>query len=236
MSARSIAKVCLGVAGWLAFLFFGALIVRNSVGYLHSLEAMPFVEEKAPISQQFAWRASLVVHVAGGIICMAASVLQFFRGVTRRWPAVHRWMGRTYAWSVLWLVCPTGFYLALFAKGGLAGQGGFMLLGLLTLFTTWRGVAEMAAGRTRSHARWMIRSFAMVASAITFRICHIAFSYTDWAYESNYLASLWLSIVLNGTAAEWLARKIPLQAIQPKTDTHHETHIHDPLLSRAGNS
>ncbi len=236
MSGKSIAKTGLGIAGWLAFLLFGGLIVRNSVGYFHSLDAMPFLMEKEEVSQQGVWRVSLVLHVAAGILCMAAAVMQFFRGITRRWPAMHRWLGRTYAWSVIWVVCPTGFYLALYAKGGLPGQTGFMVLGVITLFTTWRGVAEMKAGRTRPHVRWMIRSFAMVTSAITFRLCHLAFSFTDWAYETNYLASLWLSILGNGAIGECLARMIPLNAKQQTTETHqHETHIHDPLLGRAGN-
>jgi hypothetical protein len=236
MSAKNVARKVAGVAGWLVFLALGGLIIRNSLGYLHTPAEMPFMEEKEPISGQWFWRASLVLHVAAGIVCLVASVLQFFRGVTRRWPSLHRTLGRTYAISVLWLLCPTGAYLALFAKGGLLGQGGFLLLGGLTFFTTWRGVTEMAAGRTRAHARWMIRSFAMVVTAITFRIYHLAFSFTDWEYETNYLVSLWLSVAGNALAAEWLARMIPLHTTNQRSETHHEPKIHHPELTGAGYS
>jgi hypothetical protein len=230
MSAKSIAARTLGFAGWLVFLYCGALIAQNSLGYFHAYEGMPFVEEKTPISAHPVWRWALITHAAAGIVCFAASILQFFRGITRRWPGVHRWLGRIYAWAVLGVVCPTGFYLSLFAKGGLAGQAGFLLLGALTLYTTSRGVSEMVAGRTRPHIRWMIRSFAMVTTAITFRVLHIAFSYTRWEYETNYLSSLWLSILGNAVIAEWLIRKFIPTATVSIPATSYETPIQNPQL------
>ncbi len=234
MRIATIARVSTGTAGWLGFLFFAGLIVRNSLGYFGPLNAMEFVEAKVSASELPLWRLMLVVHVAAGMVCFAASVLQFFRGLTRRWPALHRSLGSVYAWSVLWLLCPTGAYLALYADGGFLGQSGFLVLGALTFWMTWRGVFEMQRGRTRAHARWMIRSFAMVTAAITFRIYHLAFGYTTLSPEANYLAALWLSVAGNALVGEGLARLVPLTVPRPKTNTHHETKIHAPLLSRAG--
>jgi uncharacterized membrane protein len=236
MRIATIAKVSTGMAGWLMFLFFAGLIVRNSLGYFGSLNAMEFVEVKTPASELPLWRVMLVTHVAAGMVCFAASVLQFFRGISRRWPALHRSLGKTYVWSVLWLLCPTGAYLALYADGGFAGQSGFLVLGALTFWTTWRGVFEMQQGRPRAHVRWMIRSFALVTAAITFRIYHLALGYTTLSPEANYIAALWLSIAGNALVGEALARLVPLTVPRPKTNMYHETDIHAPLLSRAGSS
>jgi hypothetical protein len=232
MSGKSIALRATGILGWLGFLFFAGVIIYNSLGYFHSPDEMYFFEEKAPASDHWLWRASLYGHVAAGLLCFVASILQFFRGVLRRWPGLHRNLGRIYAHSVLWIVCPTGAYLAIFAKGGFLGQSGFMLLGVLTFVTTWKGLTEMWAGRTRSHARWMVRSFAMVTSAITFRLYHLAFEIAGWDYGTNYIVSLWLSIAGNAAAGEWLARLIPLSTV--KTETPHETKADPALLHSAG--
>jgi uncharacterized membrane protein len=236
MSGKTIALRVTGLVGWFAFLFFGGIVIYNSLDYFrfHASGVPPFFEEKAPASGHWAWRFAIYTHVTAGIICLAASVLQFFRGVLRRWPALHRWLGRTYAMSALWVLCPSGFYLSAFAFGGLPGRAGFFLLGVITFLTTWRGVAEMKAGRTRSHARWMIRSFAMITTAITFRLYHTAFGLAGWEYETNFLTALWLSVLGNAAAGEWFARMIPLPVIQHPRTPNHETEIHDPILGRAG--
>jgi len=240
MRAKTIAQISTGLLAWLAYLFFGSLIIYNSLGYFGPLNAMVFVEEKAPVSTEPLWRAALVLHVAGGLLCLAAATLQFFRRLTRRFPALHRALGNLYAFAVMCLLCPSGMYLALFANGGFPGQLGFLVLGALTYWTTSRGVSEMAAGRPRPHARWMIRSFGLITTAITFRLYHVGLGYADWwSPATSYVAALWLSIAGNALAAECCARLIPLAATSSlKTNAapphHHEPNLHAPLLSRAG--
>jgi uncharacterized membrane protein len=236
MDAGILARRTLLIACWMLFAGLSGLIAWNSLGYFHAPEETAFFEEKAAAAAIPAWRVTLYVHVAAGIVCLAASLFQFFRGVRRRFPGVHRCMGRVYATSVLWVLCPTGCYLALYAKGGIAGQGGFLLLGALTFYTTWRGVQTMKTGDVPGHARWMIRSFSMAASAITFRIWHIALFNAGWSYEADYVASLWLSIAGNAAVAEWAARKIRNHA-NPYEKPIHEIVLRstgDPMRQSAG--
>ncbi|MEM9236074.1 MAG: DUF2306 domain-containing protein, partial [Verrucomicrobiota bacterium] len=130
--------------------------------------------------------------------------LQFSRRLLRSIPSLHRWLGRIYVYSVLGLVGPTGLYLALFAKGGFWGRAGFLLLGILTMHFTLQGfVALRRGGRDMTrHFEFMIRSFAMLASAITFRIGHLGFHLLGVDDRTNYLVSLWLSILGNAAVAE----------------------------------
>ena len=124
-------------------------------------------------------------------------------------PALHRWCGRIYAISVLLFLCPTGIYLAFFAKGGPAGQAGFLLLGAATFHTTLHGVTAML-GPSRdlaAHRAWMTRSFALAASAITFRACHFMLFEAGVPEETNYVTSLWLSILGNAAVAERVLRR-----------------------------
>ena len=145
--------------------------------------------------------------MVAGSICLLACIPQFSRSLLRRIPSLHRTCGKIYAASVLLLLAPTGIHLALSAKGGVPGQSGFLLLGIATFHTTLRGVTTIRRRDLDNHRRWMTRSFALVATAVTFRIYHVAFFHAGLPDETNYIASLWLSILGNAAAAEWILRR-----------------------------
>ena len=195
--------------GWAAFLAGALLITQNSLRDFGPGGDGIFAEQKGELGRQPIWLLCLYIHVAAGIVCLLSILPQFSRKLLRRIPALHRWCGRIYATSVLFIVCPTGIYLAFFAKGGLAGQTGFLLLGGLTFHTTLRGVTSMIGGARDlvAHREWMTRSFAYTASAITFRIYHIAFFLGGMTEDTNYVTSLWLSILGNAAVAELVLRR-----------------------------
>jgi hypothetical protein len=195
--------------GWAALLAGALLITENSLRDFGPGGEGIFVEQKGEIGRQALWKGCLIVHVSAGIICLLAVLPQFSRKLLRRIPALHRWCGRIYAASVLFILCPTGIYLAFFAKGGLAGQSGFLLLGAATFHTTLRGVTSMIGGSRdlAAHREWMTRSFAFAASAISFRIYHFAFFLGGMAETPNYVTSLWLSILGNAAVAELVLRR-----------------------------
>ena len=58
-----------------------------------------------------------------------------------------------------------------------------------------------------AHREWMTRSFAFAATAITFRVYHFAFFLGGMAEETNYVTSLWLSILGNAVIAELVLRR-----------------------------
>jgi hypothetical protein len=195
--------------GWAAFLAGALLITESSLRDFSPGGEGIFIEQKGEIGRQPLWKGCLHVHVAAGLLCLLSVLPQFSRKLLRRIPGLHRWCGRIYAASVLFVVCPTGIYLAFFAKGGFAGQAGFLLLGAATFHTTLRGVTAMIGGSRdlAAHREWMTRSFAFAASAITFRIYHFAFFLGGMAADTNYVTSLWLSILGNAAVAELVLRR-----------------------------
>jgi len=195
--------------GWVALLAGTLLITQNSFRDFGPGGEGIFIGQRGEIGRQPLWTSCLYVHVAAGVVCLLSVLPQFSRKLLRRIPALHRWCGRIYAISVLFVVCPTGIYLAFFAKGGLAGQTGFLLLGVVTFHTTLRGVTSMIGGSRDliAHREWMTRSFAFAASAITFRIYHFAFFLSGMAEDTNYVTSLWLSILGNAAVAELIIRR-----------------------------
>ena len=132
---------------------------ENSLPYFTDYEADAFVLEKGAVGQTSWYKVMLLGHVVAGVVCLFSVVLQFFRGVLRRLPWLHRWLGRLYAWSILAVLVPTGMVLAFYAKGGLPGSIGFMLNGTLAFAFTLQGVVLMWRKDVKGHVRWMIRSF-----------------------------------------------------------------------------
>ncbi|HQV07220.1 MAG TPA: DUF2306 domain-containing protein, partial [Chitinophagaceae bacterium] len=55
-----------------------------------------------------------------------------------------------------------------------------------------------------AHKVWMIRSYAMAMTAVTFRVYHIAFFMFGWNHLENYELSLWISVIGNMLFAEWV--------------------------------
>ncbi|MCW1923731.1 DUF2306 domain-containing protein [Luteolibacter arcticus] len=195
--------------GWLAYLTGALLIVTNTVADFGPGGEGIFIGQRGAIGEQPVWLLCLYVHVASGVVCLIASLPQLSRMVLRGFPKLHRWSGRIYAATMLILVCPSGMYLALHAKGGVLGKAGFLLLGAATFHTTLRGVTSMIGGSRdlAAHRGWMTRSFAFAASAITFRILHLVFFQLGLAEETNYVTSLWLSVLGNAAVAELVLRR-----------------------------
>ncbi len=210
-------QLCIRILAWLALVLFSGLLIYNSLPYFNAPRTHAFVWEKGQLAERPVWLISLVVHVIAGVVCLVSSFLQFFRPLLRRAPWLHRWLGRIYVWSILVFVSPTGFYLAFFAHGGWLGTMGFMILGVLTTWTTWRGWMAMRRHQVQEHVMWMIRSFAMITTALTFRIEHIVFQEIGLAAETGFLVALYLSITGNAFVAECLLWRIR----RKKNKTHN---------------
>lgn len=224
-----VSALAVGGVFWLLMALGSLLIAWNSLSYISLGLDHPFVIEKQPYADGLFYRLMLWSHIAAGSICLLFAVAQLSRPLLRRWPQVHVWLGRVYVWSTLGIVAPTGFYLALFAKGGFSGIGGFVLLGIVTTWFTWAGWRAIRRRDIPAHRDWMIRSFAMTTSSVTFRALHVLFFVWEMPYEQNYLLSLWLGLLLNALVAELmvLAFRLPTQATaksphQPERNFRHD--------------
>lgn len=212
---------------WLAWFLYLAgclLILSNTVADYRPDGPGIFIFQKGGIGESLAWRVSLYVHIAGGLLCLFAALPQLSGKLVARFPSIHRRAGKIYATSVLFLVCPTGFHLALFAKGGFFGKLGFLTLAFAAFYTTlagWRAVLPPQRNLA-AHRVWMIRSFALTASAVTFHIYHTLGHLAGLEADTNYVASLWLSLLGNAAATEIILHRKQIGAFlfqtKPQTD------------------
>ncbi len=107
------------------------------------------------------------------------------------------WSGRIYVLVVLLIGAPTGMFMAFFAKGSNMERGLFMVMALIWFYSTARGLQTVLEKNILAHKQWMMRSYAMAMTAVTFRIYHILFYYIGWSHLENYEISLWISVVGN---------------------------------------
>jgi hypothetical protein len=187
---------------WLPLIFFSFLLSHNAILYFTHGGEYGILPEKTGARQDMLWNIAFYTHLPAGIVCLLSPMLLFARNYFRWIKDLHATVGRTYLWTTLVLVCPTGMYLALYAKGGLATQAGFMIQGILLFWFTWMGYRKVREGNQQEHVMYMIRSYAIAAVVLTFRIFHILFFLWKVPYQDNYAISQWLGLTGNMLLAE----------------------------------
>ncbi|MDQ0465400.1 hypothetical protein QO010_003187 [Caulobacter ginsengisoli] len=111
----------------------------------------------------------LVIHVAASIVALAIAPLQFVAAIRRRWPGFHRLNGRLYLLACA-IGAPAGFVLAFGVTAGPVAGLGFSIPAVLWPLFTWLGWRAAVERRFGDHRAWMLRSYAVLAGAITLRL------------------------------------------------------------------
>lgn len=191
-----------------AVLVASLLLIVQTARYFSFDFRFAFLLERPFVTADRVWSACFYLHIAGGMVCLATSPLLLWNGFSGQRPGLHRALGRVHAIAALGWVGPTGLYMAPFAKGGIAGQLGFLSLGLWFVATSVFGILAIRRGDVGTHVVWMIRSYALILSALTFRSLHRGLHAVGVEPTANYVASTWASLVLAILAGELLGRRM----------------------------
>ncbi len=186
-------------------LFAGSIAISAaSISYLHD-EMPPFLIEKLPLPRQELWLLALRVHVVAAALALPGCLLLSLKTLLRRAPRLHRWMGRVIGGVILLALAPAGFYLALFAKGGLPSTLGFLLSGIVVVAAMVQGIHAARAGNYRLHRYCMLHVFAQLSVAVTSRALLVLFAALNIDETSAYLLALWLPVILSACVVEKIA-------------------------------
>jgi len=189
----------------LAFLFWfmSLAIALISYRFLALGLEISFPDMLGHIANNKLW---FTLHVAASPVALAFGLIQFLPRLRNNRPALHRWSGRVYGIAVL-IGGLSGLMLAVgFVERPIAAVG-FGALAVLWLGTTANAIRLAMLGRLHEHRRWMIRSYALTAAAITLRLALPFFFFLggmDYAEASTYVA--WVCWVPNLLLAEWYLR------------------------------
>lgn len=210
--------------GFHALMWFGLwLMISASASYWELGDAHPFILEKLPLAQPALFRAALYVHVPSALLALPLCLLLLSQTLRRRYPRVHRWLGRITGLLVLLLVVPTGAYLALFAQGGWLTTFGFWLTGGITFVAMCRSIMSARAGQLVAHRRFSAHVVAQLSVAVVSRLLLIAAELGELYGEWTYLASLWVPVL----ACAWLAELVTSSPRRP----HSKGSRHDEMVS-----
>ncbi len=189
---------------WLPVTVFSLLLVYNTLPYFSFSKEFSFIEERSLLFKGSLYSSCFYIHIFAGAITISTALIQFSKYILRKSKAIHRWSGRLYVFVVLFLGAPTGLYMSFFAKGSFYERALFLFMAGFWFFTTLNGLTSILKKNVLAHKVWMIRSYAMAMTAVTFRVYHIIFYLMDWDHLENYELSLWISVVGNMLFAEWI--------------------------------
>ncbi|HND89288.1 MAG TPA: DUF2306 domain-containing protein [Saprospiraceae bacterium] len=201
MMFRLLAGLCAA-----AVLAFTGVMAGEVLPYFRFEHAAHFLGTKTDAvlaRADFQW--AFYVHISSSWIVIMAGLWQFFPALLRRWPHLHRALGKIYVGGILLLAAPSGAVLGLYANGGLSAKVAFALQSLLWWMLTALAWREVLRRRFSAHRDMMIRSYALTLAAMSLRTESWAMHYF-WHTKplETYLTVVWLSWVGNLLLAELL--------------------------------
>jgi hypothetical protein len=188
---------------WVPVIFFSLLLVKNTLPYFSFSQNFIFIEERALLFLKPVYKFSFYTHIFAGMFCIIAALTQFSTYILKKRKAIHIWMGKIYVLVVLIIGAPTGLYMSFFAKGSFWERMLFLFMAIYWFFGTAKGLQTIKVKNVLAHKNWMIRSYSMAMTAVTFRIYHILFDYYGVDHLYNYEISLWISVLGNMLVAEY---------------------------------
>ena len=145
--------------------FYGASIPRDTMARWN--DHLPSLyESSTPLAT-----ATIGTHFLTGALLLVLGPVQLVSELRRRWPSVHRWLGRLYvASSGVTGLGGLGFILAKGTVGGPVMNVGFAFYGVLMVVAAVETFRQGYARRLPQHRAWGIRLFALVIGSWLYRI------------------------------------------------------------------
>lgn len=197
-------RVSRSTLGWWLLTILAFIMVIYSLGYLVLGETM-FPSTLADSFRARPW--GIYTHAFFALFALALGPFQFLRSILRRKRAVHKTLGKLYVITGL-LTGISGLYMAVYSFGGWVSHLGFTGMAVATLITVTVAYFKIRERDNVAHRMWMLRSYAVLFSAVTFRFwLGILVLLSGGVLTFAYSWASWLSWVLNLVWAEWYLQR-----------------------------
>ena len=166
------------------------------------------VGSKDPIiASNIIWKIAFYTHIYFGGVSLLVGWSQFSKKIRGKRLQQHRALGKIYLVAVLFSSI-SGFYVALYANGGIVSQLGFSFLAVAWFYTTLNAYTAIRKKNIESHRKWMIRSYALTLAAVTLRLwMPVLPNILGISFEESYVIISWLCWVPNIIIAEIYIRR-----------------------------
>lgn len=133
-------------------------------------------------------------HILSGPFALVAGLVLISEAFRRRFPAWHRRLGRAQIMCVIFLVAPSGLWMAFYTATGFVAASGFAALAIATAICGVKGLQSAVQRRFDQHRLWMLRCFALLCSAVVLRL--IGGLSETLTIAGTYPFAAWLSWLL----------------------------------------
>ncbi len=187
-------------SAWILLCTLATLVGLASLRYV-----LPHIPFPVPSSNFALRRPWLVTHAASASIALLVGPWQFLKGPRNSRTRWHRRIGWVYLIAVLigWI---SSIPVAMHAQAGPVSQAGFLALGAAWIMTSALGLLAAVNRQFEKHRRWMIRSYALTAAAISLRIMLPISLLFGVPFKYAYPAIAWACWLTNLGIAEYLLR------------------------------
>ncbi len=193
---------------WVVFAFLAIGIGLYPAMYLIMPEDEGLLASKSSeVLSNLVWKIGFYGHISFGGLALLTGWSQFSKKIRTKKLQLHRNLGKIYVFSVFVSgIC--ALYIGFFATGGLITALGFIFLGLIWLFTTWKAYTAIKRKDLSLHQGMMIYSYAACFAAVTLRIWLPLLTMAFGEFLIAYKIVAWLCWVPNMIFAHlWVRRK-----------------------------
>ena len=183
------------------------VLISVVAAYFILKEVTPYLDWSLGAYGAYHWdkRVALGLHLFGGSVALAMGLPQFWMGFRNRFMRVHRWTGRFYVLGVL--IGSIGAFLMATTTKQILGFGfafSLFALGIVWIITTGAAYFAIVKRNISMHKEWMIRSYIVTFSFVTFRILTDNLPFYSWGIGSEqfYPAMVWSGFVFPLLIAE----------------------------------
>ncbi|WP_072406046.1 DUF2306 domain-containing protein [Chryseobacterium limigenitum] len=157
-----------------------------------------FLQFKQDVVHNKYWLLFFYIHIFSIIFCLLAGLTQFSNHFLTENHKLHKIIGKIYVYNILIINFPACFVLALFSNGGIIGITGFLLQNFLWVYFTTLAVIYIKKGNIDKHRIFMILSYSITTTAITFRIIkNLVYQENIFSYHLFYGMNVWISLFIN---------------------------------------
>lgn len=179
-------------------LIFSILMLKTISQYTSLDKTVGFLAFKQQVVDNPYWMAFFYIHIFSITLCLLAGLTQFSPQFLRENRGLHKIIGRIYVYNILMINVPACFVLGLFSNGGFIGITGFLIQDILWAYFTVVAVLSIKKGNIIRHKNFMILSYSVTTTAITFRIIkNLFYDEKLHDYELFYGMNVWLALIIN---------------------------------------
>lgn len=194
------------VIRWLLGIIVLLLVVSlslNALSYFNFNFTYGFLRLKQAAIATGWYLPAYYAHVLAAGLILVLGLFQLRTTISLRWRKLHRFLGKCYAYGILFFAAPGGLVMSFFINRGPWVLTSFLIQSACWFLFTALAIRAVKKGDIEEHARWMWRSYALTFAAVTLRLYVFLFTSSyDMSAPEAYGIIAWLSWTINLVAVE----------------------------------